>query len=92
MAACLFLCLFPLNPLQKKKQKNTRSSAHKGKRNKYSLEVECVTDVPIDCILNRLKKRILNVWSLAAKKMGGAKLGNCAAGNMKCMALCVCVA
>jgi hypothetical protein len=29
------------------------SSARQGKRNKYNYEVECVTDVPIDSILNR---------------------------------------
>jgi hypothetical protein len=30
-----------------------RATTRQGKRDKYSYEVECVTDVPIGCILNR---------------------------------------
>jgi hypothetical protein len=32
---------------------SSSSSAHQEKRDKYRYEVECVTDVPIGCILNR---------------------------------------
>ena len=32
---------------------HSSSSARQGKRDKYHYEVECVTDVPIGCILNR---------------------------------------
>ena len=31
----------------------TATAARQGKRDKYRYEVECVTDVPIGCILNR---------------------------------------
>jgi hypothetical protein len=33
--------------------RGSSSSARQGKRDKYHYEVECVTDVPIGCILNR---------------------------------------
>jgi len=33
--------------------RGSSSSARQGKRDKYRYEVECVTDVPIGCILNR---------------------------------------
>jgi hypothetical protein len=33
--------------------RGSSSSARQGKRDKYHYEAECVTDVPIGCILNR---------------------------------------
>jgi hypothetical protein len=35
------------------RSRHSSSSARQGKRDKYTYEVECVTDVPIGCILNR---------------------------------------
>jgi hypothetical protein len=35
------------------KIRSSSSSSAPGKRDKYRYEVECVTDVPIGCILNR---------------------------------------
>jgi hypothetical protein len=35
------------------RSRHSSNSARQGKRDKYTYEVECVTDVPIGCILNR---------------------------------------
>jgi hypothetical protein len=38
---------------QQQKSAAAAAAARQGKRDKYHYEVECVTDVPIGCILNR---------------------------------------
>jgi hypothetical protein len=43
-------------------------TARQGKRDKYRYEAECVTDVPISCILNRLPKVLKDNEKMAVTK------------------------